>query len=846
MAEQPAAPRRILVIDDNRAIHADFLKVLAPDADAGAASAKAELDLLEAGLFDTAAAPEARTGVAVDSAYQGEEGLALVMAARAAGRPYAVAFVDMRMPPGWDGLETTGRLLAADPFLQIVICTAYSDYSWSQMTERLGASDRVLILKKPFDNIEVLQLAQSLSEKWDLVQAAHARKQSLEQLVEERTRELAATHAKLNALIEASPVGIIASDSQGRVTTWNPAAQRTFGWSIEEVVERDRLAAMSTDLRDELDRLIQGWLASNGCSGLELRVTCKDGSEIEVSLSTAVLRDALGHVDGLVTIVNDITTRKRVEVELRRAKQAAEEAAKAKSDFLANMSHEIRTPMNGVIGMTDLLLSTELTSEQREFATTVNSCGEALLTLINDILDFSKIEAGKLDMESIPFSPRSLVEETVHLLAERAQAKKLDLWCLIGASLPERLVGDPTRLRQVLLNLLSNAIKFTTAGEVSVTAEVTALDGERALLRLAVGDTGIGLDDHAKSRLFQEFSQGDTSTSRTYGGTGLGLAISKRLIGLMGGTIAVDSEPGRGSVFTCSIPLRIAAPETGAATPSIDLAGRRALCIDAGSGSRRSLGAQLRAWGMRCDEASDEASALAALAGGDLPDLIIIDSNLPGLGGIEMAAALRASIAPRSRPMVLLTTIGQRGMAASASAAGVSGFLTKPIRQGQLRDCLRTVLDLGAAAPAAALVTRHSLAEASAATRCRVLLADDSQVNQRVISMQLARLGCQVDVAHNGIEAVAAAARNAYDVIFMDCSMPEMDGFSATRAIRAREGTALRTPIFALTAGAFAGDRERCLEAGMDDLVPKPVNMEILDGVLKRIDGKGSAPRTKA
>lgn len=845
-----ATKRRILIIDDNQAIHDDFLKVLTPSAPS---ESKSELDILEAGLFDAAvtslrsAQPEQ---VDIHSAYQGEEGLKCIERAREEGRPFALAFVDMRMPPGWDGLETTARILQADPHVQIVICTAYSDYSWNQMVDRIGTNDRVLILKKPFDNIEVLQLAQSLTEKWHLIQESHARKQSLEQLVEIRTRELASTHAKLNALIESSPVGIIASDSQGRVTTWNPAAQRTFGWSLDEIAMRDRGEAIPGDLRGELDRLIHEWLASNGCDGLELHVACKDGSEIEVSLSTAVLRDALGQVDGLVTIVNDITMRKRVEAELVRAKMAAEAATQAKSDFLANMSHEIRTPMNGVLGMTELLLKTELSAEQREYATTVSSCGEALLTLVNDILDFSKIEAGKLDMECIPFSLRSMLEETAVLLASRAQEKGLDLCCLISANIPYSLLGDPTRLRQVLLNLLSNAIKFTSSGGISISALVESCTDGVAAIRISVRDSGIGMNEEVRSRLFQQFTQADSSTSRNYGGTGLGLAISRRLIELMGGTISVESEAGKGSVFTCRVPLRLA-ELSAMALPGLNLEGRTALCIDSHAGSRRALREQLEEWEMDCEEADGEAAALALLANGSrLPDLIVIDSHLPGGEGIDLARMIRARIAPEIRPIVLLTPITQRGMSASAIKAGVSGFLTKPIRQGHLYECLRSVLHLNETSLSTPLplVTKHSIAEAQAAGQCRVLVVDDSMINHRVISMQLKKLGCQVDIAQNGSEALTAVASTAYDLILMDCSMPGMDGFAATRAIRQREKGRARVPIYALTGGAFEDDRERCLAAGMDDIIVKPVSMETLLAALNqacpaRVAAEGSGAR---
>jgi PAS domain S-box-containing protein len=836
--------RRILIIDDNPAIHEDFKKIFGTISGAGGPGSKGDLEQLEAGIFGDPLQVQPNLELELSSAFQGQDGVRMIAAAQGEGRPYAVIFVDMRMPPGWDGLETTLRILNQDPIAQLVICTAYSDYSWAEMTNRLGASDRVLILKKPFDNVEVIQLVQSLCRKWDLIQESEAHRLRLEQLIEERTAQLAYASTRLAALIQASPLGILASDERGRLTTWNAAAERTFGWTATELNEPCPADLPAGDLRVLLPALIAGWLGQREAALCDRRVRCKDGAEIDVSFATAVLQDAKGRIDGLMSVVSDITLQKRIESELRRAKDAAEAATQAKSDFLANMSHEIRTPMNGVIGMTDLLMDTALNPEQREYAGTVRACGESLLTLINDILDYSKIEAGKLDLESISFSPRVMIEETVAMVAERAQAKKLEICTLISADMPNRVIGDPSRLRQILLNLLSNAIKFTDQGDILISAQVVHGEQGLEILHLSVRDTGIGLSPEVQSRLFQQFTQADSSVTRKYGGTGLGLAISRRLIELMGGTITVRSTVGEGSDFTCVVPLRVSRETTSEAAP-IDLSGRRALCIDGNANSRRALREQLAAWGMACTEADDEASAVAALRGpGGLPDVLIIDNHLPGSDGISLARVLTAHLAPAHRPLVLLAAIAHRGMAGSASEAGIAGFLTKPVRRGQLYDCLVAVLNPGQHLTPPPLVTRHSIAEAKAARRRRVLVAEDNTINQRVITMLLGKLDCQVDVVATGAEALAAIACRAYDLVFMDCSMPEMDGYTAARHVRHHEEPGRHIPIIALTASVLPNDRQRCLDAGMDDFVAKPVSLEALTQTLNKFErdiGQGSS-----
>ena len=686
---------RILIIDDNRAIHDDFRNILVPDT-----GTTLDLQDDEALLFDDGVATPA-TQFEIDSAYQGQDALKAVRDAVAQGRPYALAFVDIRMPPGWDGVETIARIREVDANLQTVICTAYADYSWKDIQKRLGFSDSLLILKKPFDNIEVMQLAHALTRKWLVSRQAEVTMEDLDAMVAEQLKRQAKAQEAFRIVFESSAIAIVLTDAACRVVDVNRAAEMQSGLGKAEFVGKtpSDLGVLEPADQEELCRET----ALRGAVDEREIAFFRPGGERRVGLVWSRAVEIHGNTRFLVFLL-DISDRKRMEEELRHARTAAEAGARAKSEFLANMSHEIRTPMNAICGFTQLALATSLTKDQRDYLETVDSSADALLRIINDILDLSKIEAGRMDLEQAPFSLRECLESAARLVLPEVSKKGLELGWKIGADVPDAVSSDAVRLRQVLLNLLGNAVKFTAAGFIQLEVRAILNEGRDITVQFDVRDTGIGIPLEKQRCIFEPFRQADGSVNRKYGGTGLGLAISARLVELAGGRIWVESEEGRGSVFSFTMKLRLA-----------EVAER---------------------WHPKDECESD-----------------------------------RAGSAPLT-----------------------------------------------------------------------VLVVEDNQSGQALVSSLLKRQGHSAVLAANGLEALSLLDRQSFDAILMDIQMPNMDGFETTAEIRRRETASGRhVPIIALTACAMKGDRERCFEGGMDEYFAKPFDIRRFMAAIDRISAKNCA-----
>jgi len=625
------------------------------------------------------------------------------------------------------------------------------------------------------------------------------------------------------SLVLNSPVAIIATDLEGKVTSWNPAAEKLFGYTQTEAIGQaidDLVATEAT--REEALAYTQQAVQGETLHAIAVRGR-KDGSLADVEL-LAVPMNLEGEQVGMLVIYHDIT-------ELQRARKEAEAATQAKSAFLATMSHEIRTPMNAVIGMTSLLLDTDLSHEQREFTTTIRSSGDALLAVIDDILDFSKIEAGRIELEQQPFDLRECVEGAIGLLSHNAVEKGLELACLIDPQVPAAIIGDENRLRQILLNLLSNAIKFTDTGEVVLTvASKGETDTAHQELHFSVRDTGIGISPAQMDLLFKSFSQVDSSTTRRYGGTGLGLAISKRLSELMGGTMWAESEgaPNKGSIFHFTVLAEKAEtrPRAFLQSAQVDLRGKRVLIVDDNATSQRILTLQTEAWGMVSKSTGNPNEALEWFQRGDLFDIALVDRRMPEMDGLMLAAEIRKlqDTDAGALPLVLISSMGRD---AAMDKEQFAAFLLKPIRASQLYDVLISILAGDEQpAPEDEPSTQPAFdAEMGKRLPLRILLAEDHVTNQKLILLMLERLGYRADVAVNGLEVLAALELIPYDVILMDIQMPEMDGLEATRQIRNRWPGVGGPRVIAMTANVMKEDKEDCIEAGMDDYLGKPIRV---------------------
>ncbi|MCG8419923.1 MAG: response regulator [Proteobacteria bacterium] len=677
--------KRLLIIDDNRSIHADIRQSLQ-----GETGQESSLRLSEAELFGSLTEqgpkePVIEEPYLIDSAFQGVDGLNLVEQALSAGMPYAMSFVDMRMPPGWDGIETIEHLWRVDPNLQVVICTAYSDYSAHDITQRLGRSDQLLVLKKPFDSVEISQLARALCHKWSLQREIEGQMSALENRVNDSEHELA-------AIVRCS-IDAILSTRSDRIVHWNAAAERMFGYRHGEIHHQPLQVLIAGDHRAQAEEMNQRICSGERLPPFDSQWVTRDGRRIDVSVALSPIYDTSQNIVGTAVTVRDIQEQKELERHLRAARQQADNSARAKSDFLANMSHEIRTPMNGVIGMSTLLLNTSLDRAQRKYAATIRDSAQALTRIINDILDHSKIEAGKLEIELNDFEIRPFIEGVEHLFVNMAESKGIELAMRVADDVPGSVCGDAHRIRQMLVNLLGNALKFTAEGSVTVNISVVDRTAESVTCCFAVSDTGVGIPAPVQERLFEPFTQANSSTTRKYGGTGLGLSIVKKLAELMGGEIGLDSRVGKGSTFwftACFRPGQVDAAKSPepAPGPAEPLDTPRILIADDDPVSSMILRGFLAKLGYHADTVASQRLTLQAVRE-QYYHAVLLDCYMPDMGGVEaICNELRPLLCDR-QPIIALTAATSDGERERCLDAGMDDVLFKPIALDALCQTLK-------------------------------------------------------------------------------------------------------------------------------------------------------------
>ena len=670
----------------------------------------------------------------------------------------------------------------------------------------------------------------------------------------ETQEALAQERSLMHALMDNIPDAIYFKDRDSRFLRISSAMAEKFNMESPEdafgLTDADIFTAEHAQqaLDDEARIIATG---EPMVSRLE-KETWKDREDTWVSTTKMPLRDPGGEIVGTFGISRDVTELKKTQDQLQEARDEADAASRAKSDFLANMSHEIRTPMNAIIGMTELLLDTSLTPTQREYLSIVQESGESLLSLLNDILDFSKIEAGHMELDAAPFDLHQSIGNTLRSLAMRAHGKGLELAYDLDPEIPETLIGDIGRLRQIVINLVGNAIKFTKVGEVVLRGTLLERDQNEVVLQFSVTDTGVGIRKEKQQQIFDEFQQADTSTTRDFGGTGLGLAISSRLVALMNGEIAVESEPGEGSTFTFTAKFRVDESEQSQhVEPETDLAGTRVLIVDDNQTNRRILHDMLTNWGMKPTDASSAVEArdilLVAAKSGEPFQAAILDVNMPGQSGFDLAVWIRDDEQLESLPLLMLTSASRPGDAKRRQQLGIAAHLLKPAKQSEVFEELVTAL--GPDSSKRASLTQQESARSRSFSGAKILLAEDNLVNQKLAVGVLKKLDCKPVLVTNGREAIEALQSRDFDLILMDVQMPELDGLQATRKIRELEQDEAHIPIVAMTAHAMAGDRDKCLEAGMDDYLSKPVRVKELTTMLTKYltdDEAGSIAKSES